>query len=70
MNERVQRLRQLSLEEKPSISAERALLLTRFYKDNEAKYSVPVLRAAFCSLMNFAAGCSIDSRFSQSVFVS
>ena len=45
MNERVSRLRQLSLDAKPSISAERAQLLTKFYKENEAKYAVPVLRA-------------------------
>ncbi len=42
MNERVERLRQLSLDAKPTISAERAQLLTKFYKENEAKYSVPV----------------------------
>ena len=35
MNERVSRLRQLSLDAKPSISAERAQLLTKFYKENE-----------------------------------
>ena len=45
MNERVSRLRQLSLDAKPSISAERAQLLTKFYKENEAKCSVPVVRA-------------------------
>ena len=45
MNERVERLRQLSLDAKPTISAERAQLLTKFYEENEAKCSVPVLRA-------------------------
>jgi len=45
MNERVSRLRQLSVDAKPSISAERAQLLTKFYKENEAKYAVAVLRA-------------------------
>ncbi|TWU38747.1 Benzylsuccinate synthase alpha subunit [Novipirellula aureliae] len=45
MNERVARLRQKSVDTKPSISAERARLLTEFYRDNEGKYSIPVLRA-------------------------
>ncbi|MBP7867666.1 MAG: glycyl radical protein [Acidobacteria bacterium] len=45
MNERVKRLRQASLDAEPSISAERALLLTGFYRENEGKHPVPVLRA-------------------------
>jgi len=45
MNERVARLRQRSLDTAPSVSTERAELMTSFYKDNEGKFSVPVLRA-------------------------
>jgi len=45
MNDRVQRLRQRSLDTHPSISIERAVLLTEFYRENIGKYSQPVLRA-------------------------
>ncbi|MGD9306964.1 MAG: pyruvate formate lyase family protein, partial [Desulfobacterales bacterium] len=45
MNARVARLRQTSVETEPSISMERALLVTEFYKENYGKYSNPVLRA-------------------------
>ena len=45
MNERVQRLRQKSLDAHPSVSIERAVLLTEFYRENTGKYSQPVLRA-------------------------
>jgi formate C-acetyltransferase len=38
-------LREGSLAARPSISAERALLLTAFYRENEGRYSVPVMRA-------------------------
>lgn len=52
MNERVQKLRKLSVETEPSLSIERALHETAFYKDNYGKYSIPVLRA-----MNFLDHC-------------
>ena len=52
MNERVQKLRKLSFETEPSLSIERALHETNFYKENYGKYSVPVLRA-----MNFLDHC-------------
>jgi formate C-acetyltransferase len=42
---RVARLREESFEAVPSISIERAVLVTRFYRDNYGKYSIPVLRA-------------------------
>jgi pyruvate formate-lyase/glycerol dehydratase family glycyl radical enzyme len=42
---RVAKLRKESFEALPSISIERAVLVTRFYKDNYGKYSIPVLRA-------------------------
>jgi len=46
MNERIQRLREISMEAAPSITAERALLLTDFYSDDASKeHSVPVQRA-------------------------
>jgi formate C-acetyltransferase len=45
MNERVQRLRQQSLDTHPSVSIERAVLLTEFYRENIGKYPQPVLRA-------------------------
>ena len=52
MNERVQKLRKLSFETEPSLSIERALHETAFYKENFGKYSIPVLRA-----MNFLDHC-------------
>jgi len=42
---RVAKLRQESFNAQPSISVERAVLVTRFYKKNHGKFSVPVLRA-------------------------
>lgn len=45
MNERIQRLRKLSVETEPSISIERAIHQTAFYKENNGRYSVPVMRA-------------------------
>jgi formate C-acetyltransferase len=45
MNDRIARLRTLSFETRPSISAERALLETEFYQQEYGKHSMPVLRA-------------------------
>ncbi len=45
MTPRVAKLRQESFEAQPSISVERAVLVTRFYRENYGKYSIPVLRA-------------------------
>ncbi|MEJ2727968.1 MAG: glycyl radical protein [Deltaproteobacteria bacterium] len=45
MNKRIARLREQSFKTRPCLSAERALLVTLFYRDNDGKYSVPVLRA-------------------------
>ncbi len=56
MNDRIKRLRKASYEAKPSISIERALIETEFYKANEGKYSVPVMRA-----MNFLEICKQKS---------
>ena len=47
MNERIKRLRQQSFETVPSISIERALLETEFYKAHFGKHSTPVMRAMF-----------------------
>ncbi len=52
MNERIQRLRKLSFETEPTLSIERALIETTFYKENYGKYSIPVLRA-----LNFMEIC-------------
>ena len=52
MNARVQRLRNQSLEATPSLSIERALLVTDFYKEHAGRHSTPVLRA-----MNFDHLC-------------
>ncbi|HEY3388661.1 MAG TPA: pyruvate formate lyase family protein, partial [Prolixibacteraceae bacterium] len=46
MNERIQKLRKLSVEAEPSLSIERALHETTFYRENFGKLSVPVLRAS------------------------
>ena len=45
MNERIKRLRKESFEAQPSLSIERALIETKFYKENEGKYPIPILRA-------------------------
>lgn len=52
MNPRIQRLRKLTVETEPSLSIERALHETAFYKENYGKYSMPVLRA-----LNFLDHC-------------
>ncbi|MDR1620825.1 MAG: glycyl radical protein [Synergistaceae bacterium] len=44
MNERIERLRRESFEAVPRFSAERAVLETEFYKENEGKYATPVMR--------------------------
>lgn len=53
MNERIAKLRQESFDTHPSFSAERALLETEFYKENEGKYSTPVMRG-----LNFKHLCA------------
>ncbi len=45
MNARTEALRRCSLDARPSLSAERALLMTRFYRENDGRWSVPVMRA-------------------------
>jgi formate C-acetyltransferase len=45
MNERISRLREQSFSAEPSISIERARLITEFYRLNEGKFSTPVTRA-------------------------
>jgi formate C-acetyltransferase len=46
MNSRIRQLRKLSIETEPSLSIERALHETAFYKENFGKMSIPVLRAS------------------------
>ena len=53
MNDRIRVLRKLSYDSEPSLSIERALHQTAFYKENLGKYSTPVLRA-----MSFLDHCS------------
>jgi formate C-acetyltransferase len=52
MNERTERLRQESLDAIPSISSERAEMVTAFYRENQGRHSIPVLRA-----LNFLTIC-------------
>lgn len=45
MTERVKRLMEASFRAEPTLSAERAVILTRFYREHEGRHPVPVLRA-------------------------
>lgn len=45
MNPRIRRLRQESVETPATLTIERALIETAFYKENYGKYPVPILRA-------------------------
>lgn len=45
LTERVKRLRELSREAEVWIDPERARVITAFYRENDGKYSIPVLRA-------------------------
>ncbi|MBK5097560.1 MAG: glycyl radical protein [Gemmatimonadetes bacterium] len=45
MTDRTRRLREQSLSAEPSLSSERAMLLTEFYRENEGLHPVPILRA-------------------------
>jgi formate C-acetyltransferase len=56
MNNRIQSLRKQSVETQESLSIERALITTRFYKENEGKYSAPMMRA-----LNFMEICKQKS---------
>ena len=56
MTERVRKLRQASLEARETLSAERAVLMTEFYRNNLGLLSVPIQRAlAFQYLMEHKA---------------
>ncbi len=52
LNERIQRLRKLSVETQESLTIERALITTAFYRENYGKYSEAVMRA-----LNFLEIC-------------
>jgi pyruvate formate-lyase/glycerol dehydratase family glycyl radical enzyme len=61
VSERVARLRQQSLDARPTISTERAELMTEFYRQDLGLVSVPVRRAlAFKYLMEHKAICIND----------
>ena len=45
MNERTKRLRQESLDASPTLSSERAVILTEFYRQNSGRWSAPLMRA-------------------------
>ncbi|MDP3441827.1 MAG: pyruvate formate lyase family protein, partial [Ignavibacteria bacterium] len=62
MNERIKKLRQQSLDAIPTMSHERAKLLTDFYKSGEAqKHSIPVARAlAFKYILEHKELCVND----------
>lgn len=45
MNERTAKLRQQSLDARPAITHERAVLMTEFYQAHAGRYSIPVMRA-------------------------
>ncbi len=45
MTDRTRRLRAESLSAEPSLSGERAMLLTEFYRENEGRHPIPILRA-------------------------
>ena len=52
MNDRIRRLRKQSVETQESLSIERALITTKFYRENLGKYSEPMMRA-----LNFLEIC-------------
>ncbi len=56
MNARIQKLREESVNTATSLSIERALIETAFYKENQGKYSIPVMRA-----LNFLELCKKKS---------
>ncbi len=58
MNPRIQRLRKQTVETVPSLSIERALIETAFYKENYGKHSTPMLRA-----LNFMEICKRKSLY-------
>ena len=47
MNERIQKLREQSVNTPVHIDLERALIETEFYEKNDGKYSIPVMRGMF-----------------------
>ena len=52
MNKRIEKLREESVNTRPSLSIERALIETEFYRENDGKFPIPVLRG-----MNFYEIC-------------
>jgi formate C-acetyltransferase len=61
VNTRVAKLRKQSLESRPTITSERALLLTQFYQQDRGTRSIPVIRAlAFKYVLEHKAICIND----------
>jgi formate C-acetyltransferase len=61
VNDRVRRLRQQSLDARPTLSAERACLMTEFYQKQQTAVSIPVQRAlSFQYLMEHKTICILD----------
>ena len=62
MNDRIKKLRQQSLDARPSVSLERGLLITDFYKSGKAdRFSLPVARGmAFKYILSNKAICIND----------
>ena len=58
MNKRIARLREQSFNAQPCLSAERAMLTTEFYRENDGKFAVPVMRA-----LNFKNLCEQKTIF-------
>jgi len=57
MNRRTDALRRRSLDARPKLSAERAVRMTRFYRENDGRFSVPVMRAR--SFLDLCTGKAI-----------
>ena len=57
MNERIQKLRELSVTTPVHIDLERAKIETDFYRENDGKYSIPVMRNNQIGCRRFSKCC-------------
>lgn len=57
MNERIQKLRELSVTTPVHIDLERAKIETDFYKENDGKYSIPVMRSMVLKSISLKRHC-------------
>ena len=71
MNPRIRRLRQESVETPATLTIERALIETAFYKENYGKYPVPILRARnfyeICATKALKSGIRLRSPYGASM---